>query len=237
MLSAVIGWACGSAPATSPVSPSTTVTPSSGPIVTLSPTVLTFANATGGAQAVTLTNAGTVTLNISSIAIGGNFVESHDCGSAVPVGASCTISVTFAPLATTAAVSAGALTINDDAVGSPQSLPITGPMVTSATAVLSPKSLAFVDQAVGTRSSAQAVTLTNLLNGAATVALGLISVETDGDFQIAQNGCSARIVAGGSCTILVAFTPTAPGPRAGALSISDNARVGLAIVPLGGVGR
>lgn len=236
---AVVGSACGGqAPA--PASPSTTTatTAANAPTVTLSPTTLAFTNTTlSSAQAVTLTNTGTATLNIASLAVSGNFVESHDCGSSVDVGASCTISVTFAPLAATSGASGGIIAITDDASTSPQSVSLSGPVVTAATGVLSPKLLTFGSQPVGTTSSVQAVTLTNPINGAATVALGVFSIGTDGDFGIAQNGCGKRVVAGDSCLIGVVFTPTASGPRTGLLTVTDNASVGLSIISLSGVGQ
>jgi hypothetical protein len=54
----------------------------------------------------------------------GDFAESNNCGSSVASGASCTIKVTFTPLAQgrrTADVS-----ISDDGGGSPQTVPLTG---------------------------------------------------------------------------------------------------------------
>jgi hypothetical protein len=78
----------------------------SSPTATLSPTILTFSTraiGTGSApKIVTLKNSGTSTLTITGIAItgtnAGNFAQTHDCGSSLAAGASCTINVTFAPM-------------------------------------------------------------------------------------------------------------------------------------------
>jgi HKD family nuclease len=79
------------------------------PAVTLSQTSVAFASQTAGttsaATKVTLTNSGTATLSLSSIALGGtnpaDFTESNNCPSTLAAGAYCTLSVAFAPQAAT----------------------------------------------------------------------------------------------------------------------------------------
>lgn len=83
---------------------------------------------------------------------------------------------------------------------------------------LSPSSLAFGSQALPTSSAPQTVTLTN--SGTAT--LSIVSITASGDFT-QGNTCPARLAAGDSCTVSVTFTPTAVGPRTGALSITSDA--------------
>ena len=51
----------------------------------------------GTAQTITLTNTNVGTFNISSITASGPFVQTNNCGSAVQINSSCTISVVFAP--------------------------------------------------------------------------------------------------------------------------------------------
>lgn len=98
------------------------------PGVTLSPASLTFApqnsGSTSAAQTVTLANRGTAALSITSITASPNFAESNNCGSSVAAGASCTISVTFAPVAGGSLT--GTLTVADNASGSPQTVALTG---------------------------------------------------------------------------------------------------------------
>jgi hypothetical protein len=97
------------------------------PAVTLSANSLSFPNeAPGGAspaQPVTVTNSGAAALSISVITVPANFQEIDDCGSQVAVGAQCTINITFAP--TTTGNSQGAVTIVDNAPGSPHSITLT----------------------------------------------------------------------------------------------------------------
>ena len=102
--------------------------------------------------------------------------------------------------------------------------------------VLSPLNLTFANQAVGTSSASQIVTLTNPVNGLATP-LSISSIVTSGDFVITNNTCGGSLTAGTSCTISVAFAPTAPGPRTGLLAVFDNATNPQRGVTLNGTGQ
>ena len=106
---------------------------SSAPAVTLVPTSLTFpARALGSksaAKTVTLTNSGNATLDISTLTISGDFAfasATKSCvnGGTVAAGKTCLIKVTFTP--TKAGTRTGAVTINDNAPNTPQSIPLTG---------------------------------------------------------------------------------------------------------------
>ena len=115
---------------TATTSLSLTVT-GNGPSVTVTPTLLKwgkiFVGVTSGAKTVTLTNTGSSTLNISSIAITGDFAQKivkKSCGATVAAGASCLIKVTFTP--TQVGVRNGTLSINDNAPDTPQTVSLTG---------------------------------------------------------------------------------------------------------------
>jgi len=110
-----------------------------GPQVTLSPTSLTWAGkkalgVKAAAKAVTLTNSGTATLNLSNIATSGDFalatvtktkkVTPCVAGGTVAPGATCEVKVTFT--ATQAGARTGSLTFTDNAPGSPQSVALSG---------------------------------------------------------------------------------------------------------------
>jgi hypothetical protein len=99
-----------------------------GPNATLSATSLTFANqavgTTSPAQSITLSNYGTATLNIASMAASANFGETNTCASSLAPGANCTISVTFMPSA--AGGLNGTISVTDNALGSPQMVPLGG---------------------------------------------------------------------------------------------------------------
>jgi len=102
-----------------------------GPAVTLVPASLTWGKRLVGSAAtksVTLTNTGTATLNISSLAITGSDFTfktvAKSCKSTVAVGASCFIKVTFDP--SQVGLRTGNVTITDNAANSPQSIPLSG---------------------------------------------------------------------------------------------------------------
>ncbi|HEV2644978.1 MAG TPA: choice-of-anchor D domain-containing protein [Acidobacteriaceae bacterium] len=102
------------------------------PQATLNPSSLTFASTTVGVtattQPITLSNPGTGALAITGITVTGanasSFGQTNNCGSSVAAGGSCTITVSFTP--GTAGALAAALSVADNASGSPQSIAIGG---------------------------------------------------------------------------------------------------------------
>ena len=202
------------------------------PVVSLSPASLTFpaqqVGTSSKAQLVTLKNTGSATLRITRITVSGDFSQTNPCGSSVAVGASCTLSVTFKP--TAAGTRTGAVTITDNATPSTQTISLTG-TGTAPVVSLSPTSLTFPAQKVGTSSSAQSVTLRNTGNASLTIT----SIKASGNFS-QTNTCGASVAASASCTISVTFKPTATGTRTGAVTITDNANPATQTVSLTGTG-
>ncbi len=98
------------------------------PVVSLSSTSLSLGSVPVGTtsqpQTVTLTNTGTATLNVASIAVSSEFDATDNCGAIVATGASCTISITFTPA--DGGTRSGTLTITDDAAGSPHVVSLSG---------------------------------------------------------------------------------------------------------------
>jgi len=103
------------------------------------------------------------------------------------------------------------------------------------TVKLSPTSLAFGNQAVGTSSAAQVVTLTN--TGTSTLSLMGIKVTGGDRLDFTQtNTCGSTLAANASCTISVVFTPTKTGSRTATLNVTDNAAGSPQSVALSGTG-
>ena len=104
----------------------------SGPAVTLSPPSLNFGdqaiNTVSTAKQVTLKNTGNSSLTITGKAIiganAGDYPLTTTCGSSLAANASCTFSVTFKP--TASGTRSAALSITDNASGSPQAVGLTG---------------------------------------------------------------------------------------------------------------
>lgn len=208
------------------------------PIVALSKTSLTFADQLIGtnspSQTVTVSNTSGLTLNISSITLTGtnatDFSQTQSCGPMLLPGARCMIKVTFKPIEV--GLRTASVTINDNAVGSPQSVSLSGTGIVSGTnATLSATSLTFATQVVGTTSPEQSDTLSNY----GTVALNITSIVASGDFSRTTT-CGSILAAGASCIINVTFKPTQIGPRTGSVSIKDNAPGSPQIVSLKGTG-
>jgi hypothetical protein len=187
----------------------------------LNPPALTFAaqdvNTTSAAQAVTLSNSGTGSLAISSIAATGDFSQTNNCGTSLAPGGSCVINVTFSP--TGIGTRTGSLLVTDNAPGNPQTASLTG-TGRGPTASLSPNSLDFGGQRAGFPTAAQTVTLAN--TGTGTMSISGISVSAD---FTQSNNCGASLAAGASCAINVAFSPAATslGLRTGTLQVTTNA--------------
>jgi dienelactone hydrolase len=195
----------------------------SGPDATLSATALTFATqlvgTTSQAQSVTLSDYGTVALNITSIGFTGSnpgdFVQTNTCGSSVAPGASCTISVSFKP--TGINTRTASVSIIDSVPGSPQTVLLSG---TGTVVELNPASLSFGVVKVG-NSKNLATTLTNL--GSTTLGINSITITgTDSDEFSQTNTCHSSVGAGKSCLISVTFGPSEKGSDRADLLISDN---------------
>lgn len=90
---------------------------------------------TSSPQTETITNSGNASLTISGISLTGvnasDFqITSNTCPSSLAAGASCSLQVTFRPSSTGGR--SGAISVSDDANGSPQSVPLTGTGTSSA---------------------------------------------------------------------------------------------------------
>jgi hypothetical protein len=111
------------------------------------------------------------------------------------------------------------------------------PLVTAALPpapqmVLSPNTVTFPNQQVGTQGGYVTITLTNIGNAG----LSVTGAITSGDF-VATDHCSGMMVAvGASCSLEVSFAPTATGTRTGLLTVYGNVAGGQATATLTGVG-
>ena len=95
---------------------------------------------------------------------------------------------------------------------------------------LSPTTFDFGSQPVGFPSASHSFTLKN--TSIFTINVGQPSAS--GDFVIAGSTCSS-VATGGTCTVDVAFRPTALGARTGTLSIPSNSKVVIATLSGTGV--
>jgi cardiolipin synthase len=218
------------------------------PTATLTPTNYAFPTTivatTSASQIFTLSNGGNGPLTIASIAMGGantaDFAQTNTCGTSLAATNSCTISVTFTPLAAFTTYTA-TLNVTDNAggvSGSVQSATLSGASTTAtptALATLSPTSLNFSGVVTGNSSAAQVITLTNSGNATLTgIAIGVGG--TNSTSFTDTTTCGTTLTAGNNCMISVTFKPTTTGTLSGTISVTDSATGSPQIATLTGVG-
>jgi hypothetical protein len=189
-------------------------------------------NTISSQKTVEITNNGTAAVAISSMQISGSFQIRNTCGSSVAPGENCSISAVFEPISEGNQI--GLLTITDTASSKPQFVELDG----SATVVkISPTSLNFGDQKVGTKSKPQRVIATN--KGSASITYKSIRVGGNDfkDFSEADDCTGVSIPPGGNCMVSVTFDPTKSGSRSATLQLTlETGGLSPTPVTLTGVG-
>jgi len=122
--------------------------------------------------------------------------------------------------------------ITDNAYNNPEQVVfLVGMGNSGASAGVSPNSLGFGSQNIGTNSSVKTITLSN--TGSAT--LNINSILASGDYS-QTNNCPGSLNAGANCAISVTFMPSFTGTRTGHLTVNDSAASFLQTVNLSGTG-
>jgi len=110
-----------------------------------------------------------------------------------------------------------------------------GVFLNESATTLSPDSLSFSTQAIGTTSAAKTVTLKN--SGTKNLTISRIAITGTNAGSFAQtHTCGGSLAAGASCSISVRFSPKGSGTRIAALSVSDNGVGSPQTVALSGIG-
>lgn len=181
-------------------------------------------------QPMGLYNGGEAPLEISAIqTLGPNasdfFVEFDDSCLGVEISAGavlgCSFEVYFSP--SVAGPETAVVAVTDNAPGSPQLLELTGSGEGPQHAIVSPALLAFGTQPIHTTATLT-VTVTN--SGTEPLTIYSISGLNSAVFAFGQDTCpvSSAVPLGplSSCTIPIAFTPTATGSFSSQIMIQDN---------------
>ncbi len=211
---------------------------------------LMFGQVTSGQsaqQVLTLTNSGTGPLTIRRISSAPPFLSTTNCGGTLAAAASCTVTITYAPIYELSIGSAAGGTRNDaeslsiesDAITSPDLVAMTGlvlPVISSnpassavlATYALSNRALTFANTQVGSASTAQTLTLTNT----GMTRLHVLGVLSPADFTTSST--CGTLLPGSGCSLSVRFAPTTSEAqlRTGALEIQTDATDSLEYVSL-----
>lgn len=199
------------------------------PAVTLIPGSLDFGTLKQGTSTslgISVENSGTATLHITNVVLGGANANDYSfssptCSSPIAVNSSCTVIVTFTPLAP--GVRSAIVTISDDAPGSPQTISLSGTGGATAAAItFSPVVPSFPTITQGTLSPAQSLTVISTGTGPLHVSSVTLGGSNPSEFTFISN-CTAPVAPSASCTISLVFNPIGAGQRAANLVITDDA--------------
>ncbi len=196
---------------------------------------------TSPAQSVSVqNNSGSTVTGIGFSVTGANAADftllNNNCTSSLANGSQCSFQVTFKPGATGAR--SAAVSIADSAGTQTVSLSGFG-IVSTTSALLVQKALAFLTETVGFPAQQQSLTFYNTGSAPITISSVTLGGTNAGDFAITSQGCPISpntFNAGSACNIYVNFTPTAAGARTATVTITDNAPGSPRTVTLTGKG-
>jgi hypothetical protein len=161
------------------------------------------------------------------------FVFTNTCANPLPAKSSCAFSVSFKPMSVGEFF--GTLTVIGRGATTAKQIPLGGSSYTPPSLQMSSNQLDFRTVPVGNSSTIQ-LSLTDTGSRQAKISSFAITGSGAKDFRVAPNGC-AVVKGGASCTINVAFKPSAVGARSATLTISSNATNGPRTVSLSGIGQ
>ena len=180
-----------------------------------------------------MANNGNTNVTVNSITVQGTDFKltKNGCPKVFPPLEGCAdVEITFTPTATGLRTGTATVVVSDS------STPLIGTLqgigVSAGVGTLSAGSLTFAQQAVGTTSAAQTLTLTN--TGTGVLKLGTISVSTQ---FVQTHTCGTTLAVGASCNISVSFAPTLPGILDGTFTFQDDGAGSPHTVALSGIGQ
>lgn len=183
-----------------------------------------------GTQNVTVTNNSANSVNISAVSTTGDFSQTSNCVGALAAQTSCTITVKFVP--TAEGDRYGQLSITHDGLGSPQQALLHG--LGENYIRLTPSSIDFGNQAVGTASSWHYLSVgNNSFNQSVTISGVTVS---DNEFAIAQNPCPTTLQPLYGCALQFTFTPASPGLHQATVTVTSSNPASTETATLQGIG-
>ena len=204
-------------------------------VLVLGTVSLDFGTVTEGSSktlTATVSNAGTASVTISSVAISSQYFSLS--GPSLPItiaaGQNSTISLVFTPNAAGAFSATVSVTSNASNVSTTLSLSGTG--VANGQLAVNPTSQSFGSVAMGSQFN-QTVTLTN--NGASTVSISQVSATGSG-FKLSGVTTPIALNTSQSTTFTVAFAPQSIAAASGSVMIMSNASNPALTIPLSGTG-
>ena len=183
-------------------------------------------------ETITLQNNGNGPLTYGSTGVAGTnpgdfSVSDTDCAAKVTLAqnASCSITVAFNPTATGAR--SAVINITDDDPQNPtQTVNVTGTGTPSSVG-FSPATVTYTKAIpAGTSSPGHVVTIRNLTSSPMPIVSTVLGGTNRKNFIRSADTCSGQVLQpSATCTIHVAFTPSASGRRTAVLSVTDNGSV------------
>ena len=182
-------------------------------------------------QAITLTNTGTASVNLSQVAItGAGFTVSGFTGAAtLAAGQSFSLTVSFAPA--TAGSATGSLSFVSSATNSPTTISLSGNGVRPQISVI-PASVGFGNVTVGVTNT-QTLAISN--PGTANLSITQASLVGTG-FGSSGLTVPLSVPPGGTAAITVSFTPASANSFSGNLTLVNNTLNSPLVIPLAGTG-
>lgn len=176
-------------------------------------------------QSFTLTNTGNTATTSLKYSMPAGVTESDNCGQTLGAGASCTVTLTWAP--TTASTLSSNVTVSSQ--DSQATVAVNGTGLQARLAA-SPTSLAF-----GTRQTGTTVTQSFTLTNSGNTSASSLAISTPAGYTQASN-CGTSLAANASCTVQVSFNPSAVTTYNGTVSVASSAStVGVGVSGSGGV--
>jgi hypothetical protein len=205
---------------------------------TLSTVALDFGNQAlnlaSANKTVTLRNAGSAALSLSSIGIvGDKFSQTNNCGSTVAKGASCTIQIAFKPTSTSKKTATLRI-VGAGGAGTQQVL-LSGTGVRAAFSLTPSGTVSFGSVALNKTSAAQTITIHN--TGTVSAPISSVTLIGTGASQYTEtHSCAALIAPGGTCAIRTFFKPTKAGTWSARLMVTGGGGADSKSVVLSGQG-
>ncbi len=206
------------------------------PTYTLSQSALTFSPTLSGtlaeAQNITVTNTGTVPVTFGALLATPDMHASSTCASLQP-GATCMVIAAYGPVGASTTTSAAVLGIQSNAATALDFVTLRS-VPPPAILQLSPLALDFGGVAVGAST-----TLTATLTNPSTSPITMGTLQSAGDFSVDGSACPSTgtaFAAGQSCSLTITFTPTAPGTRTGAVTLTPADGSNPQVLQLTGTG-
>lgn len=206
------------------------------------PTSLDFpgvaANTVSQPQVATLTNEANTPVTIIKFTTSGHFAEGDNCPispNTLPPGGSCTVAVTYNPVASGAVT--GAVNVEDN-FGNVTQLYLSGSdqgRQSAGALTFTPSNLLWGKVSIGQTSAAKTVTVTNIQSAS----VSFSNIAAGSDYTITASTCPlapATLGGGQSCTVSVAFRPTEAGSITELLTFTDNASGSPQAISLKGTG-